>query len=242
MKNLIGIICLLIVQYLPAQVELSEIEQTIFSAYGKSFQMQSDQIAGLITQLAAIEKAEEKKTANYWIAFAEYRSAVFHMVVDQEKKSVELLDSAEQRLKAVKEPTSEDLALLGSVISLSINFKPDLAPILSSKANDLFVKALKLNDQNLRAHLGIGRSDYYKPVEYGGGNKVENALKTALAMPDQSFDAAHAPAWGKDEAYYYLASYYLREDRLEDAKFYCFKGVKAYPYHGQLQSLKAKIQ
>ena len=144
-------------------------------------------------------------------------------------------------LEKIAEPNDEEYAMLGSLYSLSITFKPGEAIGLSTKARKSFDKALKQNPENLRALLGIGRADFYKPKQYGGGKEAESFLLKALAAPDQFSSHPNAPTWGRDDAYYYLAAFYQREDRTGDAKLYCHKGLKEFPNHHLLAELLAKL-
>ncbi len=243
MKAKIVVVILLLIYQdnLVGQEVLNAIEQRIMAAYGQSVASQTDEFIPIIAQLESAYQENPNADVHYWLAFAEYRAAILHMNGNDEKHALELLNRGMKRLEKLENPDSEDLALLGSMLSLSINFQPDLAAILSAKANNFYEKAIQLSDQNLRAFLGVGRSDFYKPKEYGGGLKVESYLKQALMKPDQNSNSPHKPTWGKDDAFYYLASFYKREGRLDEAKLYCNKGLRAYPDHYLLQTLKTKL-
>ncbi len=225
-----------------SQNSLENIEQKILQAHGKSFATEQDQFEPIIEKLEASYEKSQDNSTNYWLCFALYRQSIFYLSTDRDAQSSKILKKSIDRMKGLKNPTSEDLALHGSMLSLSINFQPEMAALLSGEAASLYDKAIKLNENNLRANLGIGKSDFYKPVEYGGGFKVESYLKKTIGMPDKSSAEANAPSWGKNEAYYYLASYYQREGRTGEAKLYCNKGLKAYPNYRLLQSLQAKLQ
>ena len=224
------------------QEVLDNIQQKLFDAYGLSVQSQTDHFKPIIESLEMAYQKDQNGLINYWIAFAEYRASILHMNAQKDSLSLELLQKGINRLEQIKKPNSEELALQGTMVSLSINFQPDIAAVLSGKAKSLYDKAIKRNDQNLRAYLGVGRSDFYTPKQYGGGYQVESYLKQALTKPDASSEEAHMPDWGRDEAYYYLASFYEREGQLNEAKLYCNQGLKAFPNNYLLQTLKDKLQ
>lgn len=226
---------------LQAQEVLEDIQAKILAAYGHSVESESDQFAPIIDTLVKVYNQTKDQKVNYWIAFVEYRAAILYMNAEKDNRALELLNQGIERLKGLESPTTEDLALQGSILSLSVNFQPEMAAILSAKAGLLYEKAIKLNDQNLRAYLGVGRSDFFKPKEYGGGYKVESYLKEALTKPDASSDEYALPTWGRADAYYYLASFYKRENRLDEAKLFCNKGTKAFPDHYLLRTLKDSL-
>jgi len=226
-----------------AQSTLQNIEEKVLQAMDKSIETQTDQFQSIIEKLNAEYVKEKKDIINYWIGFTKYRQALFFLKIENDEQAAKVLNSGIEQLKVIKTLTSEDLSLQGTMVSLSIALKPDLAAVLSGEASSLYDKAIKLNDKNLRAYLGIGRSDYYRPKKYGGGYKVESYLKQALSMSDSNSDTSYAPKWGRDEVYYYLASFYHREGKLDEAKLYCNKGLKlkrSYN-HYRLMSLKEKL-
>lgn len=217
---------------------LLNIEERIQEAQDLSFAHQSDKIAPLLAELDASPPLE---WLSYWQAYAAYQGSVYLMVSKNEKGANAYAKKGIDYLSAKQTLNSEEYALLGSILSLSITFNPGETIGLSSKARKNYKKALKANPDNLRALLGIGRSDFYKPKQYGGGKEVESYLLKALAAPDQILTDAEAPTWGRDDAYYYLAAFYGREGRIDDAKLYCTKGLKEFPMHHLLSELLAKL-
>ncbi len=224
------------------QPVLQNIEHQLLDAYGQSVQTEQDQFQPMVEKLENEWNQGKDPMVHYWWCFALYRQSIYQMNSGEEEHAFKTLKRGIESLKALQEPNSEELVLLATMLSLSINFQPQQAIVLSAEAAGLYEKAIRKNDQNLRAYLGAGRSDFYKPVQYGGGQKVETYLKKALTKPDASTKKEHAPIWGRDEVYYYLAGYYQRENRLDEARLYCIQGLKAFPDHPRLSALKAKLQ
>lgn len=221
-----------------AQDPLQGIEEQIHQAQDQSFAEQADKLAPLISKL---EEMESSEWLDYWKAYATYQGAIYLMVQEDQQGALAYADQGIAYLGKKDKLNDEEYTLLGSLYSLSISFKPGEAIGLSAKARKSFNKALKKNPDNLRALLGIGRSDFYKPKQYGGGKEAEAFLLKALAAPDQYSSHPNAPTWGRDDAYYYLAAFYQREDRRDDAKLYCHKGLKEFPTHHLLSELLAKL-
>ena len=243
MKSRITIFGLLFlfVNILSAQNPLETIEQKILTAYSESIQTKTDQFQGVFKTLNDLDSLEKNNSTNYWIAFAKYQQTRFTNRIDKGETALKTLKEGIKRLKSLKNPTSEDLALHGTMLSFSIVFQQNIAAILAGKANALYEKSAQKNKNNLRAYLGIGKSDYFKPVQYGGGFKVESYLKQALSKPDKSTEDSFAPTWGRAQVYYFLASFLERENRIEEAKLYGNQGLKKYPNSYLLKSLVDKL-
>ncbi len=230
----------LFVTTLSAQKSLENIEQKIITAYKMSVKTKTDQFQSVHKILNSLDSKENSK-AVYWIAFSKYQQARFSNRINHEKAAFKLLKEGIQKLKSIKNPNSEELVLHGTMLSFSIMFQRNIAAIISGKAHTLYDKALHKNKKNLRAYLAIGKSDYFKPVQYGGGFKAESYLKQALSKPDKSTDASFAPTWGRELVYYYLASFLHRENRIEEANSYGKQGLKKFPNSDILKSLVDKL-
>ena len=220
------------------QNPLQGIEEHIHEAQDQSFAEQADKVAPLLAKLEQMERAE---WLDYWKAYAAYQGAIYLMVQKDYKGGNAYAKKGLEILGQKSKLNDEEYAMMGSLYSLSITFNPGEAIGLSSKARKHFNKSLKQNPDNLRALLGIGRADFYKPKQYGGGKEAEAFLIKALAAPDQYSSHPNAPTWGRDDAYYYLAAFYKRESRNDDAKLYCHKGLKEFPNHHLLAELLAKL-
>jgi len=217
---------------------LTNIQERIDQALDASFVKKSNEIIPIITQLEALKN---EATAVYWTAYAQYNASIYPMKMQQKESAIAYLEKATKLLNDQAKLNSEDYALLGAITSLTITLKPNEAITLSSKAANYYEKSKKLNDQNLRAYLGIGRSDYHKPKLYGGGKKVEANLLKALSLPNTNSKVPYAPTWGRDQVYQTLVRFYEREGRLNEAKLYCAKGLKEFSDDYELNSLSKKL-
>lgn len=217
---------------------LTNIEQRLEQAIYASFAKQSNEMLPIITQL---ELVKNEPMVTYWSAYGYYYAAVYTFKMQQKDAAIGYLEKGAKLLDDQSKPNSEDYALLGAITSLTISLKPNEAITLSTKATNYYEKSKKLNDQNLRAYLGIGRSDFYKPKEYGGGKIAEANLLKAIALPATTSKDPHAPTWGRSEAYQMLVSFYEREGRLDEAKLYCAKGLKAFPENSELARMSKKL-
>ena len=227
-----------------SQTSLVGIEDKINQAFGQCFIESNDEaLLELITDLESVKEDSEKSWTNYWLSYAKINLALYHMNASKKNNEVasKSLQDAINTLEDIKDKNTEEYTLLARALGISINLDPSSAMSLSSKSGSAIKKAMKLNNKNLRAYLQSGSSDFYTPVEYGGGKIAESQFLKALTLPDKAIDEANAPTWGRDEVYYMLVSFYLREENYDQAKIFLNKGLKQFPENKRLQSLSAKI-
>ncbi|MGB5820918.1 MAG: hypothetical protein WBG90_15640, partial [Saonia sp.] len=137
---------------------------------------------------------------------------------------------------------SETLALEGTINSTMISVESDKAWALSQKAGKQFRESLKFSEKNPRAYLGLGKSDFYKPTQYGGSKKVESYLKKAISYFKEEEESENkGPSWGKDQVFYFLSAFYSTNNRVRDAKFYNSLGLKEFPKNELLLAQKEKL-
>ena len=230
---------LMITSFAWASSAQQNVQDQIDDAFIASFVEQESQFDDLFEGLLENRDAHY---GEYWLAYAYYRAGVYHIATGQPEKGKELTAAGIAVLEDRAELDSEEHAMLATLIGFSIAFEPGKAMVLSGTSNKHFTKSLELNDQNMRAHLGIGRGDFYRPVEYGGGQVVEMHLQKALAMPKSLGDAADAPSWGRDEVFMFLAMYYQREGRKGEGILACKRGLKEFPGHNELNRLLSELE
>ncbi|MEO1655657.1 MAG: hypothetical protein AAFU64_19090, partial [Bacteroidota bacterium] len=204
-------------------------QEDIDQAFSKSFIVGSSDLSQIADKLEKSWKESQDRNFAYWAAYTYNWLTIYQMNQDQKEEGSTTVQKAISLLKGIKKKTSEDYALMASLTSLSISFDPGKATILGSKADNMINQAIKLNDKNLRAYLVRGRSDYYVPVKYGGGTKVESNLLKAISLKDKYSEDPMAPSWGRNQAYQVMVQYFMREERLSEAKVYCKRGLKLFP-------------
>lgn len=206
-------------------------QEKVDSAFRQSFVTGQDQLGPVIQELGKNQSANA-----YWVSYAQLYQSIFYMQTGQKDQARSSVDKAIELLQGTDDKDSEDHALLGYILGYSISLDPSAAARLSTKAASEYKEALTKNENNPRAYLGMGESDFYKPAAFGGGQKVEEYLLKAISLDDQTVE--DGPSWGKSQAFYLLASFYKREGQIDKAKFYCMQGLNKYPQDSQLNQLK----
>ncbi len=239
-KMMLTLCVLLIAISTKAQKQVVSIEGEIESILLKPQMERVSKLNELLARIPTQLKDVNATTKNYWVSYTHYKIGLYHLASDKEQAN-KSFEKALKTLQAIEEPNSENLALEGTITSTQISVQSDKAWSLSQKASKKFQQSLELNAKNPRTHLGLGKSDFYKPSEYGGGEKVDAHLKKALQYYKEEELNKKAPSWGKDEVYYFLSAFYSREQSFRDAKFYNSLGLKEFPKNELLLAQKEQL-
>ncbi len=219
---------------------LVDMQQRINQAFYASFAGYGD------TAFAEIESelmASTDPIATYWYAYAKYYKAIYLLKMSDRTESESELNEGIESLEGKKGKSSEDYALLAMMQNFSVQFVTNAMKMgaLAETASDNTATAIKLDPDNLRAYLAAAYGDFYKPAQYGGGQKAEKYLLTAIRLDDKSESGVSAPTWGKDSAYALLIRLYLKAGNKELARKYSDETSKLYPDNYELMELKNRI-
>ncbi|MDX1408940.1 MAG: hypothetical protein R3330_12420 [Saprospiraceae bacterium] len=214
-------------------------QDKIDTAFGTSLTTGQDDLSAVYVKITSDATIPAQ---HYWEAYACYRRAIIALVNEDMDQGQQMVQRGIDVLKAREELTSEDHALLASLLGMLIVFDESRAMPLAMESGKHFQTALSKDDQNMRAYLGLGRGDFYTPVEYGGGQVVERHLQKALALPAAASDDPNAPSWGRDEAFMFLAMYYQREKRKAEGILTCKRGLNEFPEHSELKRILGELQ
>ncbi|MEM9722741.1 MAG: hypothetical protein AAGA10_25975 [Bacteroidota bacterium] len=220
---------------------LEGIQGTIERVFMESMITQENKLRPLIENLATVHAEMPNSWLVYWEGYGHYYEGIYFMEMDQKSAGIETLKQGIELVESQEKMNAEDHVLAGTLMSLQMGLSPGSIMTLSSKSNKHFQQALKLAPNNLRAYLALGRSDYYKPKMFGGGKKVEEYFKKALSLEDSYSDDPYAPSWGRVDTYAMLVQYYAREERGDEAKVYCKKGLALFPSDPRLNELDSKL-
>jgi len=220
--------------------DLEQIESRIQTAFYQSFMQQSTDVLDEI--IKELKNMPTNIWTDYWLAYAQFRKALFHIAQNDTEKSEAIAATALEIVANIKEKTSEHYALQAMIHSFTIQFMRGIqAGVASQKVSSMLKKAKKLDDKNLRAYFVMGSQDFYTPEQYGGGQKVEEFLTQAIALDDQYNDNSVLPTWGKDEAYELLLEFYIKKEQYEKAKTLFQEASTAYPNSYRLMQMGTKL-
>ena len=224
-------------------LRLDDIQTKINNAFIQAIMTRKDEgLATLKRDLQTLDNSHHNPLVKYWQGYLQYYCAIYHIQADNKSASEQEVKSGIDILNNINNKNSEDLAMLALLQSFSIQFKSGIeAGSVSSKVKSNVKKAIKLDDQNLRAYYVAGSNDFYTPEQYGGGKEVENYLLKAVSLPDQQIKSIYLPSWGKDLAYEMLIKWYIKKEDWANAKKYFQIANGLYPQNYPISQLAIKL-
>ena len=209
---------------------LQNIQQSIRFAFLDCYQeLNQNSLDSLSSSLESNLNKNNLKIINYWRAYAKYYAAVCYGNSDREL-SQKYIEEAIEILDDTPDKTSELYALYSYITPFYFQFANySEIPIISGKLNRYALKAIELDEKNLRAWFVAANMDFYTPEEYGGGKKAKEYVLKAIELDEQEIENPYLPSWGKDEAYALLINLYLKNNELEKAANYFEIASQKYP-------------
>lgn len=220
---------------------LYNVQEKIYSAFLNSFEKQSmDGLETIEQQLQNID--EQNKIVNYWIAYTNYYQSIYQITMGNKKGSEKSINEGIDELKKIKNKSSDDYALLSMLQGFSTQFSSGSQTAkIGYKAKENAQKAIEMDKKNVRAWYVAASNNAYAPKAFGGGTKVEEYLKKALALEEQNINNPYLPTWGKKEAYRLLVGFYMKQERYKDAKKVLSEGLEKYPDNYMLNQYKQRL-
>ncbi|MEM7548472.1 MAG: hypothetical protein AAF363_02280 [Bacteroidota bacterium] len=219
------------------------IQGKITKAFLNSYRVKSTKpLDDIVSQLEELSNKSENSIVRYWNAYTYYYKSIVYVGFKQNNESEKSINKGIEILKNIRRKNSEDYALLALLQGFSLRFKSGIdAGTASQKASLNAEKAVKLDNENLRAYYVLANNDYYTPVQYGGGKKVEELLLKAIKLNEQKVKNPVLPSWGKDRSYTLLVQHYMKSEDKESAKKYLSEGLIKYPENYDLNQLSKKL-
>ncbi len=175
---------------------------------------------------------------HYYTALSDYALANNYSKTNQTKD--EYLNHGINHLEQcinINEDFADAYALLSLIYSSKISIYPQNSTKFGIKASSALTIAKKIDPDNPRIFLALGRAAYYKPRLYGGGlSKAKNFFSKALALFEE-YQPSYIkhPSWGHEEVYAWLSQIALRENKLSQAKLYCIKALNIKPNYFKIK-------
>ncbi|NRB54194.1 MAG: hypothetical protein HRU41_41485 [Saprospiraceae bacterium] len=222
--------------------KLANIEGRIYDSFVQGIMTkETKQMEAIGEQLAQLYGERKHKLIQYWRAYLQYYTAIYHLQAGDEKQSEKACDQGITWMKSISDKNAEDYALLAMLQGFGIQFKGMRAMFISGTIKRNLKKARALDADNLRVQFVSGSNDYYTPAKYGGGKEAEKYLLKAISLPSQKNPNEMLPSWGLQEAYEMLIKMYIKAERWEEAKTYFNKGAVACPNSYVINQLAPKL-
>ena len=169
----------------------------------------------------AIASDKEDYLANYFLAYTDYKIAVYYMQKKEKQQFQNYIDSATEILKSLinnNESDAEAISLLGTVYGIQVAMNPSLGPSKGAQNVTLTSEAMEISPDNPRVLLQKGISKFNTP-EFFGGSKDEalNCLKKSISIFESTEKSVSKINWGYLDALAWLGRTYSKLNDYEQA-------------------------
>jgi tetratricopeptide (TPR) repeat protein len=174
---------------------------------------------GMFERAQASDK--ENYLANYFLAYTDYKLAVYYTQKKDKQQFTNYVDSATEILKSLikkNDSDAEAIALLGTAYGIQVSMDPGLGPSKGSQNVALTSEAIGISPDNPRVLLQKGVSKYNTP-EFFGGSKEEalDFFKRSISIFENEIDTDSKINWGYLDALAWLGRTYTNMGNYESA-------------------------
>jgi tetratricopeptide (TPR) repeat protein len=224
-------------------LNLEKVQGRIYDSFVQSLmQRKEDPLVAMKKELGDLYKQNASPLIQYWQGYLQYYYSIYYIKFGDKANSEKAINEGIEILDKISKKNSEDYALLALMQSFSVQFLSGItAGSMSGKVKKNIAKAIKLDDNNLRAYYVAGSNDYYTPEKYGGGKEAEKHLVKAVGLPDQKSPNTTLPSWGKEESYEMLIKIYIKKEDWTNAKKYFQEATTKYPESYTINQLAPKL-
>jgi tetratricopeptide (TPR) repeat protein len=160
----------------------------------------------------ALASDKENYLANYFLAYTDYKVAVYYMQKKDKQQIVNYVDSATKNLKSLindDESDAEAISLLGTVYGIQVSMDPSLGPSKGSQNVALTLEALEISPDNPRVLLQKGISKYNTPEFFGGSEEeAMDYFKKSISIFENKDESDGIINWGYLDALAWLGKTY----------------------------------
>jgi len=169
----------------------------------------------------AIASDKEDYLANYFLAYTDYKIAVYYMQKKEKQQFQNYIDSATEILKSLinnNESDAEVISLLGTAYGIQVAMNPSLGPSKGAQNVALTSEAMEISPDNPRVLLQKGISKFNTP-EFFGGSKDEalNYFKKSISIFESTEKSVSKINWGYLDALTWLGRTYSKLNDYEQA-------------------------
>ncbi len=205
----------------------------------------------LLDARAEFERLSQDKEmgwlADYYVAYADYRLAVYQMSRNETAQQTTYLDHGIDRLDRCLEKNEEFAdagALQANLIGQKINASPALTMDLGMILGEVMADALRRGPSNPRVAMFSALNAYFTPVQFGGSKiKALEEMGRAVHIFDEEEQKDQPfPDWGHDEALTWLARMQMEAGQNEAAQKTIAQALKLNPGSGFARSVQSRLQ
>jgi tetratricopeptide (TPR) repeat protein len=156
----------------------------------------------------ALASDKEDYLANYFLAYTDYKLAVYYMQKKDKPQFQNYVDSATEILKSLinaNDSDAEAISLLGTVSGIQVSMDPSLGPSKGSQNVAFTSEAIGISPDNPRVLLQKGISKFNTP-EFFGGSKEEamDYFEKSISIFENDNESNSKINWGYLDALAWL--------------------------------------
>jgi tetratricopeptide (TPR) repeat protein len=189
----------------------------------------------------AFDADEESYFAQYYLAYTDYRLAIYYMQNKNISQFKSYNKSATNELKSLldkDENNAEVISLLASVYGIQISVDPGLGPTLGSQNVALTSQALGIAPNNPRVLLQAGISKLNTPEFYGGSKtKALEYYKKSVKVFETSGGGITNIEWGYLDALAWLGKTYTQLKEYSSAVDVYNKALEVAPEYAWVKKI-----
>ena len=219
LSSLIVLVCISVKYAQPVDALIEKGKEILYNGNVHFNQSELFKARGMFER--AIASDAENYLAHYYLAYTDYKLAIYFMKKKEDEQFRKFSESSEKKLKELindNDSDAETISLLGALYGIQVVMNPDLGASLGSQNIALTSKAFGIAPDNPRVLLQKGTSKFNSP-EFVGGSKNE-ALKyfslSVEAFENQLGDKTDID-WGYIDALAWLGIAYSSLGDIESA-------------------------
>jgi tetratricopeptide (TPR) repeat protein len=156
----------------------------------------------------ALASDKENYLANYFLAYTDYKVAVYYMQKRDKQQFMNYVDSATENLISLindNDSDAEAISLLGAVYGIQVSMDQSLGPSKGSQNVALTSEAIGISPDNPRVQLQKGISSFNTPEFFGGSKeKALNYFKKSVSIFENIDASDRNINWGYLDALAWL--------------------------------------
>ena len=189
----------------------------------------------------ALASDSENYLANYFLAYTDYKLAIFFMQNKDKQQFTNYVNSATAILKSLISNDGSDaeaISLLGTVNGIQVTMDPSLGQSRGAQNIALTSEAMAIAPNNPRVLLQKGISKYSTP-EFFGGSKEEalDFFKKSISVFENEDQSNNEISWGYLEALAWLGKSYTHLGDYEAAKTAYIKALQIEPNYSWVKNI-----
>lgn len=193
-----------------------------------------------------LQNEEMQWLTTYYIAYADYRLAIYYQVQNNQEMLLKYLDDGIEHINVSLEKNEQFAdahGLLSSLLGQKIGTDPSLGMTLGMQSMTAMSDALEYGKENPRVALFSAISAYFTPEQFGGSKTkaMQEMNRSVKLFKKENLKDKRLPDWGHDEALTWLGRFHMDAGEFDLAKMNLEAALKLNPESGFTKSTHEQL-